>query len=200
MTQLKRKPDGLGRSKTYMGKVSVPAKAPRQIGDIEGVNKAEAMNKLTMPELKFLHLYVQTGTATQAMLALFPKLSGMAAHRKANRWMKSIDSKISLEEKFSVMGVTTGKLARVINDAMDAKFRKEFVTRDGVIVAGQDHEDHQIRMDAARLGAKMLGLDKEQGEKAISINIINYAPEGAPRWPTHNDSNPEIDITPENEI
>jgi hypothetical protein len=196
MGQLKRKPDGLGQGKTYLGKVSVPAKPQRELGSTDGIDRVKVMTKLKIRELQFLDAYVKVGSMEGAMLSLYPKMARMTAHRHANRVMHSIDSKITPEEKFALMGITTGKLARVVSDAMDAKFQKEFVTRDGLIIAGREHEDHQIRMDAAKLGAKLLGIDKVDNNPAIAINIINYAPTGAAPWPTSGSTNPEIDITP----
>jgi hypothetical protein len=196
MGQLKRKPDGLGKGKTYLGKVSVPVKPHREIGSTEGIDRVAVMQKLRLCEIRFLEAYVQKGTGVQAMLVLFPKLNYFSAHHKASKWMKTIDTKITPEEKFALMGVTTGKLARVVSEAMDANFQKEFVTKFGDIVAGQVHEDHQVRMDAAKLAAKLLGIDKENNNPTIAINVINYAPPGAQPWPTSGATNPEIDITP----
>jgi len=197
MGQLKRKLDGLGTGKTYLGKVSVPTRPQLEFGSTDGIDRVKVMTKLNLRELEFLEAYVQVGSLTGAMLLLHPRTKHrMAAYRRANKAMKSIDSKITPEEKFALMGVTTGKLARVVGEAMDAKFQKEFVTRDGVIVAGKEHSDHQVRMDAAKLASKLLGIDRTDNNPAISINVINYAPAGAAPWPTSGSTNPEIDITP----
>jgi hypothetical protein len=197
MGQLKRKPDGLGKSKTYLGKVAVPAKPAVTVGNLDGIDKGSVMQKLTIREIKFIEAYATAdGRGVTAMSAMFPKLSYQAAHRKANRWMHKIDSKISPEEKFALMGLTTGLVARVIREAADAKFRKEFVTKDGALIVGEEHDDHQIRLDAIKLAAKVIGLDKESNNPTIAINIVQYAPPGSAPWPAGGSTNPEIDITP----
>jgi hypothetical protein len=196
MGQLKRKPDGLGQSKTYLGKVAVPAKPRLELGPTDGIDKTAVAQKLKIKEIKFLEAYVQKGTGVQAMLLLHPRAKYMTAHRMANRMMHEIDAKITPEEKFALMGITTGKLARVVNEAMDANFRKEFVTKLGDLIVGEEHPDHQVRMDAAKLSAKLLGLDRENNNPTIAINIVQYAPPGSAPWPAGGSTNPEIDITP----
>lgn len=200
MGQLKRKPDGLGPSKVYLGKVSVPAKIRPEMGNPNDVNTSTAITKLKPKEIHFLEAYAKVGTGVGAMLSLFPKSKYSAAHQRAWRWMKTIDSKVTPEEKFAIMGLTTGKLTRVVNEAMDAEFQKEFVTKDGDLVKGAVHPDHQIRLEAAKLGAKLLGVDKESNNPAIAINIVQYAPPNADPWPQGGSANPEIiDVSPESE-
>jgi hypothetical protein len=200
MGHLKRKPDGLGKSKTYLGKVPVPIKRAGNLDDVENVDKMAAIVKLKPKYINFLQAYAKTGSLQDAVRIALPKTKAQCLHTYAWRWMKAIDALLTPEEKYTVMGLTPGKLVRVVNEAMDAKFQKEFVTKSGLIVAGADHEDHQIRLDAAKLGAKILGIDKENRAPAIAINVVQYAPPGAEPWPTWS-SNPEvIDVTPEEEI
>lgn len=197
MSKLKTKPDGLGHGKTYLGKVAVTAAAPEPgLVRPEDIDAGKVLVKLYPREIRFLEAYVTKGTGVQAMLSLFPKLKYMTAHRKARRWMVEIDAKISAEEKYALMGLTPGVLIGATLRALGAKYRKEFVTREGKIVAGADHEDHQAQMDGVKTGMKLLGLDKESNNPTISINVINYAPPGSTPWPTSGAVNPEIDITP----
>jgi hypothetical protein len=197
MGKLKTKPDGLGKS-SLPGKSTRPGEDRRTLGELDGIDRVAVAQKLAIKEIKFLEEYARAdGTGVRAMLKLHPKSTYQAAHTRAWRMMKSIDSKISPEEKFALMGLTTGLVSRVIREAADANFQKEFVTKDGDR-RRPGHPDHQIRLDAMKLAAKVIGLEKNELNQAISINVINYAPPGAAPWPTSGASNPEIiDVSPE---
>jgi hypothetical protein len=170
---------GDGRPRTYLGKRPAPAVAIAEARD----RCPEIASQLSPGELKFLAHYFAEGTLTRAMRKIRPKASEASAAQLGSRMYKAIKERIGQDAIWELMGVSYGAIGRVVRDALSAEYQKDFVVRDGTIVSTEPRPDHQTRLQAAQMGAKLRKLADENEGGGVTVNIIRYNPENTPPWP-----------------
>lgn len=81
-----------------------------------------------------------------------------------------------LKEQLEAAGVTHGKIMQRIAEGLDATERKEYLTKAGQLLQGQERPDYQERREHVKLALRLQGLDAaatEEGNNISSQSIYN---------------------------
>ena len=149
--------------------------------------------KVGIREARFLGLYFAKGSATAAARALDPILSRTGAAQRGHKIMSQLRKKLNQSDWDTLHGLFRSKIISTIAGGLGAIQKKTFVIpRTGQIVESPPEPDWANRLRAAELGSKVLKIHDE-GSQQITVNLIQYAPKNAPRWPGADDE--ILDIT-----
>lgn len=81
-----------------------------------------------------------------------------------------------LKEQLEAAGVSHGKIMTRIAEGLDATERKEYLTKAGQLLQGQERPDYQERREHVKLALRLQGLDAaatEEGNTISSQSIYN---------------------------
>ncbi len=131
------------------------------LGKGEGEGGIEA---LTIRERRFLLAYIEKGTLKDAALAIDSHASDVAARVAGHTYWKNIKRKVDIEALMEDVGLSKVRIFRKINEALDAKVVKPFLSKDGGIVESPEYVDHLTRVKAADVAAKIMGIIVEKRE------------------------------------
>ena len=182
-------PASTGKPRMYQG--TVPAESE---GNWKASPELARIESKLGPRLsRFIALAVKHGDQAKAARHLNPELSSNAANKRGYQYMKQCRERLTMEEMDAVFGLFRSKIVSTIAGGMNAMHKKTFVLpRTGEIVESPPEPDWANRLRAAELGAKVLKLNDESSQQ-ITVNLIQYAPKNAPRWPGADDE--ILDIT-----
>ena len=180
---------GLGKVAVYQG--TRPAEAEI---DVTAPPKPKSVAKLkrsglTHKEALFLHAMVGSNTYIEAYEKAFPlaKLKYATRRSMASRLHTSILGKLGEEGVYEAMGIGRHRVMEKIRQLVEAKSVKEFIVPDtGEIVTSEPRPDNTTQMNATKLLAgihKMVDDGKGGTIGNLVVNVVNYAPPGAPAWP-----------------
>ncbi len=175
------------RPRVYQGTVPV-APEPAQFDAEQEELLTEVCDLLTGDEeekqFKFAFLMAKeaigpTGRKTRlvdAMLAVRPELNRKAAMEAGSRLNRQIREDLGERGSAAIRGVSFRRIVNTLDGGHSAMFVKEFITRDGTIVQGPERPDWNMRLRAAELSMKLLGLgkEKEPGNTKVVVNIVSY--------------------------
>jgi hypothetical protein len=171
----------------YQGTVPVDP-APAQfdveqeelLTDVYDLLKGEPEEK----EFKFAFLMAKeaigpTGKKSRlvdAMLSLRPDWNRKYAGEVASRLNRQIREDLGDRGNAAIRGISFRRIVNTLDGGHGAMFVKEFITRDGSIVQGPARPDWNMRLRAAELSMRLLGIgkEKESGSGAVTIQVISY--------------------------
>lgn len=173
-----------GRPPVALGKVPVATEAelsPQQ---------KEIKRLLSPAEYGFLARARETGSFTEAYAETHPRASRASCAQRGSNLYRTILEKLEpvggQDAVWTLLGLGDDRLANVLSEGMRACFQREFIDRNGKIVAGPERVDHPVRLNAASMTMKLRGLAKGEGPGvgAIQINIVSYLGPGPTTvWP-----------------
>lgn len=143
-------------------------------------------DKLGPRLFRFALWCAKTGNHALAARKLEPTLSIVTARNRGCTWWKQVVAKLAPEEMTALNGVTRRATEKAVADAFGATVVKSFVMpKTGKIVETEPRPDHQTRLQAAAMSAKLLKLTDEREGGQVTVNIVSYLgnPVTATPWP-----------------
>ena len=144
---------------------------------------------LTRKEALFLQALVGSPTLIEAWRRAFPKDKTIYSNQRTNasNYHKRILAKLGEDGMFEAMGIGRQATMEKLRQLKDAKVVKAFIVPEsGAIVEAGPYEDNTTQMNATKLLAqihKMVDTEKGGPGGQVVVNVIQYAPPGAPPWP-----------------
>lgn len=182
-----------GRVAVYQGEKPV---VPEVVGDKPGpLAKANAARKiqkswgLTRKEAAFFMALPGTTSFAEAWRKAFPddKSSPTNQRCKAGRYRRAIMAKIGDDEMLEVNGLGHQAFMAAFSRMLNAQVQREFIDmKTAQVIEGKVRPDNTTQMTAVKLLAGVLGYardDKNGGGGPITVQVIQYAPNGSSPWP-----------------
>ena len=130
-----------------------------------------------------------SSTAVEAWRKAFPKDKASPTNQraKAARARRAIIAKIGEDEMFEVMGIGQMAVMEKLRQLKDAKMVKVFIDpKTASVIESQEYNDNTTQMNATKVLAqvhKMIDGDRNGIGGQVIVNVVQYAPQGAPPWP-----------------
>ena len=184
---------GQGRIAVYQGNQPVvpevvAGEKPSPLARANTSRRAMKAWGLTRNEAKFFLAIPETMSLVEAWRKAFPndKTSPTNQRHKASRYRRLIIAKMGDEEMLELNGLGHQAFMEKLRQMLNAKVRPQFFdTKRGTNVDGNIREDNRTQMEAVKLLGNVLGYSKDEkgGGGQVIVNVIQYAPQGAPPWP-----------------
>ncbi len=186
---------GQGRVAVYQGEKPVapevlpPEKAMAPLAKANTVAKIQKGWGLTRREAAFMLAWTGSSTAVEAWRKAFPKDKASPTNQraKAARARRAIIAKIGEDEMFEVMGIGQMAVMEKLRQLKDAKMVKVFIDpKTASVIESQEYNDNTTQMNATKVLAqvhKMIDGDRNGIGGQVIVNVVQYAPQGAPPWP-----------------
>ncbi len=180
---------GQGRIAVYQGEKASPetsaALAPPKAKPLRALTKMG----LTRKEAMFLQALAGASTYIEAYERAFPRGKGTYVSRRsmAGRLARKIQEKLGDEGYMEAMGIGRQATFEKMRQLKDAKMVKVFIDpKTAQVIESQEYNDNTTQMNATKLLAqvhKMVDGDKNGAGGQVIVNVVQYAPQGAPPWP-----------------
>ncbi len=179
---------GQGRVAVYQGEKPSPATevvlAPPKAKALPALKKMGLSRK----EALFLQALIGASTHIEAYEKAFPVgRANYASRRKASSRMHCrILAKIGEDGLFEAMGIGRQKAMEKLRQLADAKMVKVFIDpKTANVIESREYDDNTTQFNATKLlaGIHRMVDDERGGGGQVVVNVVQYAPQGAPPWP-----------------
>lgn len=180
---------GQGRVAVYQGEQAVDVTPPAPVIASPIARKKWGLTRQEMIFMREMARGESRGVLADTWRLAFPKdkaTDGTIRH-KASRIWKSILSKVGEEEANELMGIGPMAIRAKTKALMDAKVVKVFLDpKTGTMIESKQYEDNTTQLNAMKFAAEFQGMVKRDGGGVVGqviVNVVQYAPQGAPPWP-----------------
>lgn len=150
-----------------------------------------ALKKMGLSRKEALYLQALVGASThiEAYERAFSTGRGTYQSRRnaASMMHKRIIAKIGDDGLFEAMGIGRQATFEKMRQLKDAKMVKVFIDpKTAAVIESGEYNDNTTQMNATKLLAqvhRMVDGDKAGGGGQVIVNVVQYAPQGAPPWP-----------------